>query len=493
MGTKKTSTSRDRSVEEVNVSYKSARARPVEGSSMRTIRVVSSLAALLIVSAISLPAEGFPANFKTKRMSVKSNGGQGDDDSWQAEVSANGRFVAFTSDATDLVPQDENEYPDVFLHNKKTGSTRRMSVDSSGGEADEGSPASGDYALAMSSDGRFVAFESGAGDLVNSDDGSSYDIFVHNRKTGTTRRVSVGMNGAEPDGDSYLNVDISADGEFIAFQSDAANLVPNDNNTKSDVFVANRITGKIRRVSVDSNGNEADGGADPISGRFTVAISPNGRYVVFDSLADDLVPNDDNEMSDIFLHDRRTGRTRRVSVANNEDEGDGHSRANADVSANGNLVAFSSLATNLVPADDNPGFSDVFVRNIDAGTTRRVSVRSNGTEGNADSGQGATGYYDTMLRITPSGRFVAFVSAASNLVPEDNLGRWDVFVHNRRTGKTRRVSVKTNGDESNGMNGQYGIAMTPDARFVAYFSAATNLDPPDAGADDIFLSGPLRS
>jgi archaellum component FlaF (FlaF/FlaG flagellin family) len=462
--------------------------RPELRGSLKTLRVLAVVTALAI-SAISLPAAGFPDNFKTRRMSVRSNGDGANANSWNVDVSANGRFVAFISEADNLVPDDGNSRADVFVHNRKTGKTRRVSVRSNGDEGDEDS---GYSAVAISATGRFVAFDSEATDLVGGDTLGNDDIFVHDRSTGKTRRVSVRSNGDEGDSDSYTNVDISADGKFVAFSSEAENLVPGDDNAHTDVFVHNQETHKTRRVSVRSNGDQADQG-DPYSGDYAVAISATGRFVAFDSGASDLVSDDDNGNPDIFVHDRSTGKTRRVSVRSNGEESDGESYENVDISADGKFVAFPSNAFNLVPNDDN-GYMDVFVHNRTTGKTRRVSLRSNGDEADDDSGFGSGGYYDTMLRISATGRFVAFASKATNLVGGDTLGYMDVFIHDRKTGMTRRVSVKANGDEGDDGSGEYGVAMTSDGRFVGYASYATNLAPGDANGSgyDIYLSGPLR-
>ncbi len=460
---------------------------------MRKLRAFGVVSTFAVLATTSLAAAALPADFKTRRLSLAPNGDGANSGSWNVDMSANGRFVAFVSYADNLVPEDENGLSDVFVRDTETGSIRRVSIHSFGTEANEGDPYSGYYAVAISANGRFVAFDSGASDLVEGDENGLYDIFLHDRKTRETRRVSAPANGDEPDAESLQNLDISGDGQFIAYSSEASNLVANDDNANMDVFVYNRSTGKTRRVSVHSTGSEADGGN---SGEHAVAITPDGRYVAFDSAADDLVAGDENGYHDIFVHDRATGKTRVVSLANNEDQGDAGSYANVDISANGNLVAFSSDATNLVPADDDPGFSDVFVRNLELKTTQRVSVRSNGDEGDGASGMGVgSGYYDTMLRISPSGRYVAFASDATNLVAGDTAGFRDVFVHDRKTRTTERASVKTNGGQGDDGSGLYGVAMSADGRFVAYASFATDLAPsPDGnGGDyDIYLSGPVH-
>jgi hypothetical protein len=449
----------------------------------RKVSVVALAAAITI--ATMLPAA---AAFRTERASVRSNGDGADADSWNVDVSGNGRFVVFCSDATNLVPGDTNGFTDVFVHDRQTGKTTRVSVASNGDQADEGTPYSGYYAVAISASGRYVAFDSGASDLVAGDTNDYYDIFVHDRVTGKTRRMSVRSNGNEGDNDSFQNMDISGDGRFVTFASDASNLVADDTNATTDVFVHDRQTGKTSRVSVASDGGQADEDS-PYSGFYAVAMSASGRYVAFDSGASDLVGADTNGYYDVFVHDRSTGKTRRVSVRSNGNEGNGGSYENVDISGDGRFVTFSSDATNLVAGDTN-GYTDVFVHDRQSGKTTRVSVRSNGNESNDDTGFGAGTYYDTMLRISAGGRYVAFVSNATNLVGGDINGYMDVFRHDRTTGKTIRMSVRSNGNEGNNGSGEYGVAMSSDGSLVAYASYATNLAPGDANGieGDIYAS-----
>lgn len=442
------------------------------------------VAAAMVVFAAS-PAGA--AAFKTRRATVNSGGMGANSNSWNVDLSAGGRFVAFGSDATNLVKGDTNGYTDVFVHDFTTGKTTRVSVRSNGSQADQGDPYSGYYAVAISATGRYVAFDSGASDLVPGDTNGYYDMFVHDRKTGKTTRVSVRSNGNEANDESYYNVDISADGRFVAFSSDATNLVKGDTNGYADAFVHDRVTGKTTRVSVRSNGNEGD----DYSSYYSLAMTADGRFVTFDSGSTNLVGGDTNGVYDIFVHDRTTGKTTRVSLRSNGDEGDGDSYENADLSSSARFVTFSSDATNLVNGDTN-GYTDVFVHDRQSGKTTRVSVRSNGNQANDASGFGTGGYYDTMLRMSADGRYVAFASNASNLVTGDTNGYMDVFVHDRTTGKTRRISVRSNGNEGNNGSGEYGVAMTRDGHFVGYASYATNLAPGDNnGTDyDVYVSGP---
>ena len=224
----------------------------------------------------------------TKRVSVDSLGAQGIGDSEGPSISAHGRFVAFYSSAANLVGSDTNGARDVFVRDRKTGKTTRVSVNSHGAQANGES-----FAAPISADGRFVAFLSSASNLVGGDTNGARDVFVRDRKAGKTRRVSVDSHGAQGNGDSFIP-SISADGRFVAFYSDAANLVAGDGNAAGDGFVRDRKAGRTKRVSVASHGTQGNDTSFPPS------ISADGRFVAFTSLANNLVAGDTNGASDIF-------------------------------------------------------------------------------------------------------------------------------------------------------------------------------------------------
>ena len=349
----------------------------------------------------------------TERESVASDGTQGNFASVAPALSADGRFVAFESVPTNLVPGDTNGFGDVFVHDRMTGTTERVSValDGTQGNARSLSPA-------ISADGRFVAFASTASNLVAGDTNGRQDVFVRDRMTGTTERVSVASDGTQGNASSYTPA-LSADGRFVAFDSDADNLVPGDTNASTDVFVHDRMTGTTERVTVTSNGTQGN------SDSFTPALSADGRFVTFESDADNLVPGDTNGSTDVFVHDRLTGTTKRVSVTSDGTQGNGGSDFPV-LSADGRFVAFESDAHNLVPGDTN-GFTDVFVHDRLTGTTERVSVASDGTQGDSASVHPA---------ISADGGIVAFNSAATNLVPSDTNAAVDVFVRVRTSPTT---------------------------------------------------------
>jgi hypothetical protein len=249
---------------------------------------------------------------------------------------------------------------------------------------------------------------------VPGDTNDSADLFIRDRKLGTTRRASVSGTGAQGNSSSGRPA-ISSRGRYVSFSSTATNLVPGDTNAAQDVFVRDRKLGTTRRVSVSGTGAQGNSvSVDP-------AISSAGRYVSFSSFASNLVPRDTNAAQDVFVRDRKLGTTRRVSVSSTGGQGNSRSFGPPVISSAGRYVAFSSGASNLVAGDTNDSI-DVFVRDRELGSTRRVSVSSTEAQGNRSSFSPA---------ISSAGRYVAFSSAASNLVPGDTNGSFDVFVRIR--------------------------------------------------------------
>ena len=308
---------------------------------------------------------------ETSRVSVASDGGQGNGESRSPSISADGCCVAFYSYATNLVSGDTNGKYDIFVHNQQTGETTRVSLASDGGQGNEHS-----FAPFISANGRYIAFHSYANNLVSGDTNGYTDVFVHALQTGETTRVSVTSDGIQGNDTSYYP-SISTDGRYVAFYSAASNLIPDDTNGKGDIFVHDRQTGETTRVSVAFDGEQ---GNDRSWGPF---ISADGRYVAFDSAASNLVGGDTNGENDIFVHDRQTGETICVSVASDGGQGNGGSH-NPSISADGRYVAFYSDASNLVGGDTN-GTYDIFVHDRQTGETARVSVASDGSQGNDES------------------------------------------------------------------------------------------------------------
>jgi Tol biopolymer transport system component len=260
--------------------------------------------------------------------------------------------VTFDSYATNLVPGDTNNARDVFVHDRVTGETTRVSVDSAG---NEGNGDSAYFSPWISADGRYVAFPSEATNLVPSDTNAATDVFVHDRVTGETTRVSVGSTGEQGDGSSWYP-SMSADGRYVAFMSTATNLVTGDTNDEGDVFVHDRATGETTRVSVDWQGNQARYRS------WNPSMSADGRYVTFHG-GGTLTPDANPSALNVFVHDRLAGETRLVSLELN-DMASIWSKGWSDyasISANGRFVAFESSDPFLVP-DGNNGKEHVFVR-----------------------------------------------------------------------------------------------------------------------------------
>jgi Tol biopolymer transport system component len=418
------------------------------------------LGALALSCCVGHPA--FAAS--TDRISVGSGGTQADDSSDSPSVSADGRFVAFWSNATNLVAGDTNGDSDVFVRDRQTGVTERVSVDSAGGQADDGSGIP-----AISADGRFVAFVSFATNLVAGDTNGARDVFVRDRLTGATERVSV--NSAEVEANANVLTDrpsISADGRFVTFATVATNLVTGDTNGAVDVFVRDRQAGTTERVSIDSA--EAQVSFDS-NGPF---ISADGRFVAFQSDAPALVAGDTNIASDIFVRDRQTGTTERVSVDSAEAQATGASFY-PSISADGRFVAFLSVANNLVPGDTSSNL-DIFVRDRLTGATEMVGI----------GGSGGGFIDDFVPAISGDGRMVAFASGANSLVAGDTNAVPDVFVKDRLTGATQRVSVDGAGGEANLDSTTPSISA--DGRFVAFYSDATDLVAADTNTfSDVFI------
>jgi Tol biopolymer transport system component len=414
----------------------------------------------------------------TQRVSVANNETQADHRSKQPSISADGRYVAFASDATNLVTGDTNGVTDIFVRDLVKKTTTRVSVSSDGREGNKAS-----YWPFISSDGRYVTFTSDADNLDVPDTNGAGDVFVHDKQTGETEMISRAEDGTAGNDLSFWS-SISTDGRYIAFMSNATNLMPSDTNDSWDIFLRDRQTGQTSLVSTGYDGTQANSQSEyPV-------ISADGRYVAFASDATNIVERDNNGYRDVFEYDRETRKTIRVSVASDGTQADAGTQAFViSISADGQFVAFPSLATNLVLNDTNKVW-DIFVHDRDKGETIRVSVSSDGLQADAGS-------YG--VSISPDGRWVTFGSNATNLVPDDLNGLMDVFVYDRQTGQTERVSVSSDGTEGNeasgftliapaGIDFAYGTLISDDGSAVVFMSNASNLVVDDTNASqDIFV------
>lgn len=444
---------------------------------MKPMTIRSCVAAALLFAAFAPGAAGAAGTVTTARVSLAHNGGQTDRASWAPSVSGDGRYVAFLSDSAMVVQGDTNNTTDVFLHDRRTGQNQRVSVNSNANESRFTDPTKAPNASpAVTADGRFVAFSSGAWNLASGDTNELADVFVRDRVMGTTVRASVSNSGAQGNGHSTKPA-ISDDGRFVAFESAASNLVPGDTNGAPDVFVRDLQAGTTQRVSVRWDGLEVPKGgygvpAISADGRFVafhsverlhpydqngivdvylfdrqtgsieggsldstsefaqgnawddvvvtdpvIDLSADGRYVAFESGTPTLVAGDTNVTRDVFVRDRTARTTRRVSLSANGRQLKGPSRT-PSISDDGARVAFVSDATDAVPGDSN-AVADAFVHHLATGITERVSVTAGGAQ--ADGTSAGTD-------LSQDGSATVFASLARNLVPDDTNGMQDVFV-----------------------------------------------------------------
>lgn len=434
----------------------------------------------------------FTSDPKTCLVSVSQSGAQGNAaSSGDPVISADGKYVAFSSRATNLVPgeNDTNGVEDVFVKNLSTGEVTRVSVAADGGFANQ--PSRGPAIAVVREGGQetiLVAFASAATNLLPSDTNGVTDVFVRNMRTGLTRRVSIQANHQEALKPSGEELALSANGQFVAFSS-AADLVPEDQNGLRDIYAYDLVNDLLILVSVDSQGLQS---ADPAaSGDGALdrdpAISADGRFIAFQSLAK-LAPDDLNSFQDIYRRDLLLGQTVRVSIpAVGNIYGPNNASYAPSISANGRFVAFFSSANNIVldPIPSTPRYQDVFVRDMD-GMMEVVSVTPNGDFGNS---------FSRYPSISADGCYVAFTSVAGNLVPQgenpNNQGD-DVFVYDRcRTHQPIRVSNASDGTKGNQGSAEPSLWATANGLLrVSFTSYANNLLGPgiDLNANqDVFV------
>jgi len=279
-----------------------------------------------------------------------------------------------------------------------------------------------------------VAFDSNTTDLG----AIGLNVYLHDRQSGSTILVSKRWNADQGGNGDSGDPAISGNGRYVVFESKATDLVARNgaahdgNGAKSDVYVYDRVTEVTKRVSVRSNGTQGDAPSND------GAISANGSYIVFSSMAK-LVSSDTNGKHDVYIHARIGGKTTRVSTSSKEKQGNGAS-GNATVSNDGRWVAFESRASNFVGADTSMDM-DVFLRDRKKGRISLVSISSKGEKGKGGSGDPT---------ISSSGAWIAFESTAANLVGNDPNGRLDSFVRDRIKRTTTIISRRGNGKPAGG-------------------------------------------
>jgi Tol biopolymer transport system component len=442
----------------------------------------------------------------SERVSVDTQGNQANGPSARPSVSTNGRFIAFESLASNLTPGDSNRVSDIFLRDtcRKAGpgcipSTVRVSLANDGSE-----PNGASLGPSISADGRYVVFTSLADNLVGKDRNSGADIFLRDTCIGATGEcrpstalVSVDNTGVQANSGSDFGK-ISGSGRFVAFVSAADNLVVEDTNLSEDIFVHDTCAGAAEpcfpstsRASVGPNGLQADGAST------MATLSHDGRYVAFVSHASNIVPGVKADVSKVFRRDTCAGTaelctpsTIGVSVTDEGVPGDGPSLHPA-ISPDGRFVAFLSTSSNL-GATGGTLVRQIFLRDTCRGTTNscrpstmHISAAADDSAGDAEGSAPA---------ISAEGRYVAFVSAASHLVPDDANQCVDAFVHDTCLGLASTACIKATWRLSRGRLGDeadadtLALALTPDGRVLAFTSTASNLVPGDSnGAEDVFV------
>lgn len=475
----------------------------------RIAHVLLALVAALVAAMAAVPGTGHA--FEHGETWIVSIGGAerlANNASNSPAISSTGRYIAFASLASNLVRSDTNRKQDIFVRDRRAGITTRISVSSDERQAngESGEPS-------ISGDGRYVAFSSRASNLVARDTNMcSYasgatlpcrDVFVRDRQTGTTRRVSVSSSGQQGNFDSF-SPSISANGRYVAFVSGTSNLAPGDTATCfegdncEDIFVHDLKTRTTTIASVSSSERQGSGYSSEPS------INADGRYVAFrySRFNSNLVPGRRDIFGDVLVRDRREGTTIRASVSSSERQANAGT-GSPSISANGRYVAFDSMASNLVPGDtaqcgnargDVYNCSDVFVRDLASGRTSRASVSSSEAQARGEE----RGSYDPS--ISGDGRYVAFASDSSNLVKNDTNKCFDtancddVFRRDRVAGKTERASVSNSGASGQGNAESRGPAISRDGLHVTFESLASNFIGADDtnGKQDIFVRTELQ-
>jgi hypothetical protein len=416
---------------------------------------LGSLLFLLVITTSAASAATIQA------ADVSTAGALGNSSADFSSISADGRYVSFRSQASNLVPGDQIGQPDIFLRDLVAGTTVRISVGYDGSEALGYS-----YDSCVSADGRYVVFESFAFNIVPDDTNNDVDVFLWDRQTGENELIDVSSSGVQ--GNTRAGgASVSADGRYVAFYSTATNLVDNDTNGVADIFIRDRQAGTTSRVTLGTGGAQADGNT------YYPSISSDGRYLVFASEATNLVPGDTNGYEDVFVRDLVAGTTTRVSM-----DVSGAQRTTASsrpsISADGRYVAYAAFV---------PGSSGghVFVRDTVAGVTTQMDLTPSGGQPVNTSSFAPS--------ISPDGRYVAFQAQTKDLVPHDTAGYQKIFVRDRVAGTTRRASESSLGDAPN--YPCYDPSVCTGGR-VVFNSIATNLLTGISGPPwgNIFVSDP---
>ncbi len=389
----------------------------------------------------------------------------GDSDSEAPSISADGRYVAFSSDANNLVSSgDTNGTENIFLRDRQAGSNSLVSVNLSGQSANSYS-----FTPQISSDGSEVVFQSIASDLTTNAESGNQQIFARNLATGSNLLVSVNTNGAGGNEFSDLQ-SLSGDGTKIAFRSYASDLVANDTNNTYDVFYRNIASNSVALVSINSAGTGSANGYST-----SPRISASGQYVAFGSDASDLSPADNNTRFDIYRRDMAAGVTALVSANSNGVAGNSSCGEDIYISGSGQFVAFESYDSDLAPGGAPGYYQEIFLRDMVAGTNQLVSVNN--------SNQYAIGTC-YLYGLSSDGRYVLFGSYAENLTANDTNGEPNLYLRDVVAGTTTLVTVNHSG--SGPGDGYYNNgALSATGQYVIFTDTSTDLVTPSKTAASV--------
>jgi Tol biopolymer transport system component len=418
------------------------------------------LFALILVLALPVSLSASVGGHSVRAVSASTGSVLADETCHHPSITADGSKVAFRSTAENLVPGDTNGVEDIFIKDIDTGSIIMASSTSDGEPADGAS-----QEPAISADGNFITFVSVATNLAPGASGGSMQAFVKNLLTGEVMLASASSQGVEGDDSSEKTV-ISADGRFVAFSSNASNLVPGDTNGTLDVFLRDIASGSLIRVSEGPQGQEGNG---PSGYNYGPSISADGRYVAFGSGASDLLPSDPDDVQDIFVKDVQSGDLKLASVTQEGVKGNDLSLG-PSISANGDRVVFRTFATNFSPVDGQRQ-SDVYLKDLANGSLTLVSTDENGNR--IDMG----GYDQSIAGDGMSAAFVVNTSTLGIPVPRDSVYRKDFS-----DGSLDLVSAESSGTPGNG--GSISPSLSSDGLSIAYESQSTNLT--GSGSPDIY-------
>jgi len=406
-------------------------------------------------------------------VSTNGAGVPSDGESQNAHFSADGRYVVFDSSASNLATNfNPNSYGSIYTKDLQTGAVKLVSADPVGVSANLTS-----FEANFSSDGRYVVFTSMANNLVDGDNNDASDIFIKDLLTDGIELVSCTSSDTQSNNDSQA-AEFSADGRYVVFESTASNLVDGDTNATRDIFVKDLQTGDILRISTGSTGTESNGDSS------RAHFSADGRYVLFQSTASNLVAGDTNNAYDVFVKDLQTGEIKLVSSAadgtvGNDDSGFATYKDLSPApsrlivfgqdnyfSSDGRYVVFSSAATNLIDGDAILTY-DIFIKDLHTGAIQGVSI------GNEDNGGGGA-------EFSADGRYLLFLTSGS--VGSSNP--IEVFVKDLQTGAIKLVSANTTGTPGNHFSER--AHFSADGQYIVFESLASNLVANDTGNGDIF-------